>query len=248
MYRQPGSAISTRPAWRPWTSCWQTQSRSRIACSLSTARGCYDPPVEAPDVAPLPAEKNGYITFGSANQISKVTDEVIALWAEVMRVVPDSRLYIKTKAFKEPEVAARYMGLFGKAGIAPERLKLEGPGSQLDILRYYNHIDIALDTFPCAGGTTTCEALWMGVPVITLMGERFCNRHSASHMQNAGITDTTAESKEQYIAIVTRMAADIPSLSARRQSMRTTVAASPLCDAPRFAKHFAGVLRQMWNA
>lgn len=209
---------------------------------------CYDPPEDAPEVAPLPALRNGYITFGSANQITKITPEVVVLWAAVVNAVPGAKLALKAKALGDKETCDYYRSQFEQAGLARERLELHGPGTQREMLEFYHTVDVGLDPFPCAGGTTTCEALWMGVPVVTLVGERFCNRHSASHVINAGIRGTVARTPQEYLTITKGIASDIPALARMRPLIRPQMAKSPLCDAPRFARNFAQVLRNMWVA
>lgn len=208
---------------------------------------CYDPPEEAPEVGPLPARTNGYVTFGTANQISKFMPAVIDTWAELLRRAPTFRLRIKTKALLDQETRQRYADLFVSRGIDPSRIDLLPPGSQQEILAFYNTLDIALDTFPCAGGTTTCEALWMGVPVVTFLGERFCGRHSGSHLTNVGIGDLVLPSQDAYVDGALALAADLDRLEKLRSELRQRVADSPLTDAKRFAESFELALEEMYR-
>jgi predicted O-linked N-acetylglucosamine transferase (SPINDLY family) len=207
---------------------------------------CYEPPASAPEVGPLPAQAAGHITFGTANQVAKVRPEVAQLWARILERIPNARLAIKARGLSDPETREAYLGMFERCGIGRERVHLLAPGSQRDILDFYNQIDIALDPFPCAGGTTTCEALWMGVPVVSLIGERFCNRHSASHLRNAGLGELVASSPEEYITIAERLAGDVSGLAHLRAQIRPRMAASPLTDPARFSRNFDRALRQMW--
>lgn len=206
---------------------------------------CYEPPADAPEVGPLPAINRGVIVFGSANQLTKVTPEVVNIWAKAVLTVPNAILALKTKALGEATIRESLWQRFEAAGLPRSRVALLPPGHQIDILNFYNQIDIALDPFPCAGGTTTCEAMWMGVPVITALGERFCNRHSASHLRNAGFGDLVAERPEDMPALAARLGSDIPALAALRARLRPTMAASPLCDATRFAANFTQAVHQM---
>ena len=153
---------------------------------------CFDPPAEAPAVGPLPALERGYVTFGSFNNLSKITPEVIALWAEIVRRVPGSRLLLVSPALDGATARERIGAAFVAAGGDRDQLELRGAQPWADLLAAYNTIDLALDPFPYSGGVTTCEALWMGVPVVTWPGETFASRHSLSHLSNVGLTETVA--------------------------------------------------------
>jgi predicted O-linked N-acetylglucosamine transferase (SPINDLY family) len=208
---------------------------------------CYDPPAEAPAVGPLPASERGGITFGCFNNAAKLTPEVIALWAEVIRSVPDSRLLLAAAALGGAAVRERIAAGFTAAGAERDRLEFQGTLPWTKLLALYNRVDIALDPFPYSGGLTTCEALWMGVPVVTLPGETFASRHSFSHLTNVGLTETTARDRQDYIEIAARLAGDLPHLAALRAGLRDQMARSPLCDGPRFARNLIEVLRNVWR-
>ncbi len=208
---------------------------------------CYGPPSYAPEVAPLPAMQNGRVTFGCFNNLAKVTDRVIAAWAGILGELPDSRLVLKCHQMAEPATRARLLGAFAELGIAASRIELRASSSHRDLLGQYNDIDIALDPFPYSGGLTTCEALWMGVPTVTLPGETFSSRHAASHLSNVGLADWVAGNVADYQKIALQKASDLQSLSALRRDLRPMVKASPLCDAPRFGRHLAEALRHVWN-
>lgn len=208
---------------------------------------CYSPPPYAPDLVPLPALSRGHVTFGCFNNLAKVTPATIAAWAEILRAVPTARLILKTHQFADAATAARIRTAFAEAGGDPERLELRGGSGHRAFLREYNDVDIALDPFPYSGGLTTCEALWMGVPTVALAGEIFASRHSVSHLCNVGLDDWVATSREAYVAMAIAKARDVPALAALRSALRVRVRASPLCDAPRFARGFAAALRHAWR-
>lgn len=209
---------------------------------------CYDPPDYAPPVGPLPALSSGYVTFGSFNNQAKLTPQMIRLWADILRRVPHSRLLMKYRGMNDPTVAGRLSELFASAGIDGGRLEFLGSSPHADLLAAYNRVDIGLDPFPYSGGLTTCEALWMGVPVVTCPGETFASRHALSHLSNAGLTETIARDFNEYAAIATALANDLPRLTAIRARLRDQMAASPLCDGPRFARNLMQALRDVWRA
>jgi predicted O-linked N-acetylglucosamine transferase (SPINDLY family) len=209
---------------------------------------CYSPPPYAPDVVALPALANGYVTFGCFNNLAKVTPRVIATWCGILHRVPNARLVLKTHQFSDAATAERIRAEFVAHGIAAERIDLRGVSPHRAFLGEYNHIDIVLDPFPYSGGLTTCEALWMGVPTITVPGEIFASRHSMSHMSNAGLADWVAADLAAYAELAVARANDVPSLAALRAGLRARVKASPLCDAPRFGRNLGVALRYAWRA
>jgi predicted O-linked N-acetylglucosamine transferase (SPINDLY family) len=208
---------------------------------------CFEPPAYAPEVAALPAVRNGFVTFGSFNQITKTNAQVISLWARVLERVPGSRLLLKYRGFDDPALQAAFVRMFADKGIASERLELQGKSAHSDLLATYQRVDIGLDTFPYSGGLTTCEALWMGVPVVTLPGATFAGRHSLSHLSNVGLTETISLSEQEYVNCAVRLASDLPHLATIRRTLRTKVASSPLCDAPRFAGNWSVQMRDIWR-
>ena len=208
---------------------------------------CYSPPSYAPDVTPLPALQRRYVTFGCFNNLAKVTPRVIDCWAEILWRVPDSRLIIKNHQFDEAPTAARIHDAFASHGIGPGRIELRGASRHRALLAQYGDVDIVLDPFPYGGGLTTCEALWMGVPTITMPGDFFAARHSLSHLSNAGLTDWDAPDAERYIALACERAADVPALGRLRSTLRAQVKASPLCNAPRFGRNLGAALMRAWE-
>jgi predicted O-linked N-acetylglucosamine transferase (SPINDLY family) len=208
---------------------------------------CYDPPQAAPPVGSLPASQSGGVTFGSVNNPAKIAPGVIDAWSEILRRVPDSRLLLKYRGMPSPTIAGRLGKLFAERGVGPDRLQLLDWSPPVETLACYGQIDVGLDTFPYSGGLTTCEALWMGVPVITWPGETFASRHSLSHLSNVGLTETIAGSRGEYVERAVRLAGDLPRLAGMRARLREQVAHSPLCDGPRFARDFAATLRGVWR-
>jgi len=208
---------------------------------------CYTPPPQAPPVSPTPALKNGYATFGCFNQISKVTDEVIAVWSELLRRIPDARVVMKTKALKDSETRERIHAAFAGHGIDSARIDLLPPGSQLEMLQSYSLMDIALDPFPTAGGTTTCESLLMGVPVVSYAGDRFSCRISASYLSSVKLEGLVGKDIPAYLDLAQRAVKDIPRLARVRAGLRGRLLGSPLGDNSRFARSFSAALKTMWR-
>ncbi|AOB33601.1 hypothetical protein AKI39_10420 [Bordetella sp. H567] len=208
---------------------------------------CYVPPSDAPDVAPLPALRNGYITFGCFNNPAKVNEVVLAKWAGLLNAVPTSRLYLKGGAYGSVEMQQRILGILAAHGIDADRVRLEGQSVHAAHMACYNEVDIALDPWPYSGGLTTCEAMMMGVPVVTLPGPTFAGRHSATHLINAGMPELVVADWEQYHARVLELAGDLQSLSTIRRHLRDTLLRSPVCDGRRFAGNLAQALRAIWQ-
>jgi len=210
---------------------------------------CFSAPPYPIEVAPLPALSTGYVTFGSFNNLTKMNDAVVELWARILLAVPNSRLYLKTNQLSNAVINEQTLRRFGSHGIAPERLLLRGKlGSIADHLAEYNKVDVALDTFPYPGVTTSVEALWMGVPVLTLHGDRFLSLTAKSVAHHAGLPDWVAIDKDEYVAKAVSFTSNLESLAALRASLRQQVLASPLFDAPRFARNFEDALWGMWHA
>jgi predicted O-linked N-acetylglucosamine transferase (SPINDLY family) len=188
------------------------------------------------------------VTFGCFNNLAKITARVIAAWAGILLRVPHSRLLLKTHQLSDAATAARIQHVFAEHGVDPDRLELQGSSPHRAFLEQYNQIDLVLDPFPYSGGLTTCEALWMGVPTVTLPGDTFASRHSASHMSNAGLPDWIASGVDSYAAIAVARTQDLQALAPLRAGLRARVKASPLCDAPRFGRALGAALRTAWRA
>lgn len=208
---------------------------------------CYTPPSYAPDVGEAPCKEAGKVTLCSFNNPSKYNGEVLSLWAQVMEALPNSRLLLKYRGFESEAGIARFRAKFEKSGGDNARLDLEGNSPHETLLARYNDVDIALDPFPYAGGITTCEALWMGVPVVTLPGDTFASRHSLSFLSSVGLSELVARDKADYVRIVAELANDPRMLSELRSGLRARVAASSLCDAQSFAEAFSKIVRDVWR-
>lgn len=196
---------------------------------------CYEPPEKAPDVAALPLLENGHITFGSFNMLPKITDAVITVWSEILRRIPDARLIVKNHYLRDQATARRLLAKFQKQGINGERIDLFPSDSGLwEHLGHYGTIDIALDTFPYNGTTTTCESLFMGVPVVTLSGERHSGRVGLGILAGIGLPELVALDSEEYVRIALHLAGQASSLAKLRKSLRGKLTASQLCDAAAF--------------
>lgn len=203
---------------------------------------CFDPPAEAPEVTELPCASGAPLVFAGFHHPPKINRGVTQLWARVLREQPGSSIRFAYAGYELPEVQARIRGWFAEAGVDGDRLVFLGRVPRTELLRQYGEVDLALDPFPYSGGVTTCEALWMGVPVVTLPGATFAGRHSLSHLSVVGLTETVAADADDYVAIVRRLAADRSRLAALRKGLRQRVAASPLCDADRFAANLQTAL------
>ncbi|MBI9086567.1 MAG: tetratricopeptide repeat protein [Desulfobacterales bacterium] len=209
---------------------------------------CYAPPDDAPPVEPPPHAARGYITFGSFNNLAKFNGTVAALWAKVLHAVPRSRLLMKFKTLSDPEVRQHVRGLFAAHGIGRDRLAFHGfLPSAGDHFALYHGIDIALDTFPYNGTTTTCEALWMGVPVIALAGGTHAARVGVSILTGLGLSELVSGTAEDFVARAVALAGDFSRLAALRGTLRARMAASPLLDARGFARRLETAYRDMWR-
>ncbi|MGB9093073.1 MAG: tetratricopeptide repeat protein, partial [Gallionella sp.] len=209
---------------------------------------CLTVPDSPATVAALPARSNGYVTFGSFNNLTKMTDAVVAVWARILKAVPDSRLLLKARQLNNPVAVEQTRQRFAACGISPDRLMLGGTfASRDEHLAAYSRVDIALDTFPYPGVTTSAEALWMGVPVLSLRGNRFLSRTAESIARNAGLSDWIAADEDEYVAKAAAFSSDLDMLAGLRAVLREQVLASPLFDAPRFARNFEDALWGMWH-
>jgi len=221
------------------TESQHTETLLRVPGGMLAYRAHY----AAPDVAPAPVTHTGRVTFGSLNNVQKLNAVVIELWASVLQAVPEARLLLKSKIFADPFTRGRIVGLFEAFGIRPGRLDLRGASS--DYLATYHEIDIALDTTPFGGGATTCDALWMGVPVITLSGERSAGRLTTSILNLLGRTEWVADSREAYIQIACSLAKDTERLARIRSELRQQMQTSRLCDEAGFTRRLEALYRQV---
>jgi len=214
---------------------------------LPDTRLCFTPPaVEAP-VAPLPALANGFVTFGSFQNLAKLNDSVLALWAKVLLALPDSQLRLRNKQLADVAVRRQLGQRLQGLGITGDRISMQGSLPREDYLAVHGEVDLILDTFPFTGGTTTCEALWMGVPTLTLAGDRLIGLQGASLLAAAGLREWIAATAAEYVHRALALAGDLPALATLRASLRAQVLASPLFNAERFATNLEDALWDMWR-
>lgn len=215
---------------------------------LPDTRLCFTPPLEAPDVAPLPALAKGSVTFGCFQNLTKVSDEVLRLWLKILNALSGSTLRVQAKQLHERTSRGVFAQRLAKLGFEPTQFELHGLATRKDYLAAHGAVDIILDTFPYPGGTTTCEALWMGVPTLTLAGDNLLARQGASLLTAAGLQNWVVNNQADYLARALARARDLPALATLRQRLRQQVAASPLFDAERFALNLEQLLLRMWQA
>ncbi|MDK9704381.1 MAG: hypothetical protein OEL20_14700 [Sulfuritalea sp.] len=202
------------------------------------------------DDYPLPVARpaDAPVVFTSFNNAMKLSPRSIALWARVLKALPDSRLLLKAPSFRDEAVRRRFADLFAGQGIARDRIEFRGPTGLADMMQEYGDADIALDPTPYNGGTTTLQALWMGVPVITLAGGNFVSRMGASFLQTLGRPEWVAADEDGYVARAVALAGSVDSLRSRRAELRAALLASPLCDIASYTRHFENLLRRMWDS
>lgn len=209
---------------------------------------CFSPPIEAPPVATPPSAAGVPITFASFNATQKLNDTTLSLWSRVLDAVPGSRLLVKAMGFKDPDLRDRFSQRLAARGLDASRILLEGPNDAPgDHLSQYHRVDVALDTFPYHGTTTTCESLYMGVPVVTLAGTRHASRVGASLLHAIGLDELITSTPDDFVAKATALAGDPARLASLRADLRPRTLASPLCDAPAFADRFESLLRDLWR-
>lgn len=209
---------------------------------------CYRPPADAPEVGALPVLKSGGITFVSFNNFAKVSSSTIYIWSQVLKAVPNSVLVLKIKAAEEGAVQDSLFAAFKENGVSPDRVKLvKTVSSVAQHLEFYNHADIALDTFPYNGTTTTCEAMWMGVPVVTLAGNTHVARVGASILTSAGLSELIAQTPEEYVNIAASLANNIDRLISLRSEMRGRMERSALAEQKRFTCNLEEMFRTVWK-
>ena len=214
---------------------------------LPKTRWCFTPPNVNINAAELPALNNGYITFGCFNNLTKMNDEVVELWSKVLNSIPNSRLLLKAKQFRDKSTQESVIQRFNIQGVKSERITLEEPEKREKYFAAYNQIDIALDPFPFTGGTTSVECLWMGVPVLTLAGDSLISRQGVGILINIGLPDWIADNKKEYIAKSILFASDLEKLATLRSRLRRQILTSPLFDAQSFAQDFEKSLWEMWG-
>jgi len=205
---------------------------------------CYDPLTAGPPPGPLPALERGYVTFGALNNFCKVNEAVLELWARVLGAVPDSRLVLLAQPGEHRD---RVLDRLEAAGVRPGRVEFSPFRPRADYLALHQGLDLGLDTFPYNGHTTSLDAFWMGMPVVTLLGETVVGRAGWSQLCNLDLRELAAESEEDFLRIAVELARDLPRLARLRASLRSRMEASPLMDAPRFARGIEAAYRHMWR-
>lgn len=209
---------------------------------------CYRPPANSPPVAPLPCLKNGFVTFGVFNHFSKITPEAVDLWCRLLATLPEAKLLIKAQGMEHQPMRDRTRALFASKGIFQNRLELVGKTPSIySHLELFRKVDISLDTFPYNGTTTTCESLWMGVPVVAKKGNSHVSRVSVSLLDTVGLSGLVAGSDEDYVALAAFLARDWKNLETLRNNLRERMRGSKLLDTTGFTRNLEGAYREMWR-
>ena len=209
---------------------------------------CFTPPDFNVLVNDLPALKNNYITFGCMNKLTKVNDDVIKLWSKILLAIPKSKLFLKNKDLDHKKTVNDIIDRFEKNNISKEKLIFEGKSkTRKELLETYNKIDIALDPFPFQGNTTSIEAIWMGVPVMVLKGDRFIFHFGESINSNLNMNDWIAENKEDYVSKAIKFSSNLKELSNIRSSLRNQALQSPVFNPINFSNYFDKMLWEFWN-
>lgn len=225
----------------PGTDPYYTEKLVRLPRSFF----CYLPDRAAPQPGPLPALAGGVVTFGSFNQFSKITPDMLATWARLLAAVPQSRLVLLSRP--SPWLRARVEELFGRHGVDPARIESAPRRPHREYLRLISGVDVALDSFPFNGHTTTCDCLWQGVPVVTMTGPMYASRFGSTAHINLQLGDLVAETPDEYVEIASRLAGDLDRLRELRASLRSTMLDSPLLDAQGFTRNLEAAYREMWT-
>jgi predicted O-linked N-acetylglucosamine transferase (SPINDLY family) len=206
----------------------------------------YTPPDYAPEPGPPPFQANGHVTFGAFHNPAKLNNDVLMLWARIMAAVPHSRIMMRYRGLGADANTGRITAAFAAQGISADRLFIRDSAPHDKLLATYHQVDLALDPFPYSGGVTTCEALWMGVPVVTLTGRSFAGRHATSYLRSVGLDEFVTDSAESYLSTAVSWAGRMNDLATLRAGMRDRLLASPLFDYTGYARDFAAALRKMW--
>jgi predicted O-linked N-acetylglucosamine transferase (SPINDLY family) len=202
---------------------------------------------DSPPVNVLPAMSAGHVTFASFHTMAKLNDPLLERWAHILLEVPGSRLLMARKGLDEESQQKRLRDFFGGKGIGAGRLTFKGRQPLADYLALHHEVDVLLDSHPFSGHTVSCHALWMGVPVVTLAGRTHCARMVTSVLSTLGLPEWIAQTPEEFVKIACEQAGDLPRLAELRASLRPRMAASPLVDAPRFARNIEATYREMWR-
>jgi protein O-GlcNAc transferase len=210
---------------------------------------CYTPPVQYVDVPAAAAAREGAFTFGSFNAAMKLSDHVLGLWSRILASVAGSRMIIKASGMEEESVRESLRERMVRMGIDPSRVEVVGRTQRpVDHMLRYHEVDLALDTFPYHGTTTTCEAMFMGVPVLTLAGQTHAARVGVSLLTNVGLPELVCHSDEEYVQKAVMYGTQRDRLAALRTGLRERLLASPLCDGKAYGARMGEALRGMWRA
>lgn len=232
----------------PWHAPPGTERQfTETILRLPHNRFCFTPVDGTPPVGPPPESVRGHLTFGSFNNTAKLNQRVLETWTRILGAVPGSRLVLKWRTFSDGEYAASVRGFFTSRGIAADRIDLRGASPHPEMLAQYGDLDIALDPFPFTGGHTSCEALWMGVPIVTLPQERVVSRQTLSFLAAIGLQQMAADSVDDYVARAVALARDAPLRARLRATLREAMRGSPLCDSSAFAGHVDALLLDAWS-
>jgi predicted O-linked N-acetylglucosamine transferase (SPINDLY family) len=207
---------------------------------------CWAPENQYP--LPAPRARNAPLVFGSFNNANKISPGTIELWSRILLLIPGSRLLLKAPTLKDHMVRDVFAGRFERNGVSPDRLELRGPSALDEMMREYGDMDIALDPLPYNGGTTTMQALWMGVPVLTRTGGNFAQRMGTSFLKTLGRQDLIASNEDGYVAAAERLAGRLDEIRAGREQLRSEMLASKVCAIDEYVCHFEALLRKMWQA
>lgn len=208
---------------------------------------CYQAPTDLPEPNPLPARTTGQVTFGSFNNHVKISPSTVRIWSSILQRIPSARLVLKSSFPSDPVTKDRILKAFEAQGVSTDRIQLLDKLPLTEHFRAYHQMDIALDTIPYNGTTTTCEALYMGVPVLALEGLSHASRVSAGILARIGLTDWIAKTEEEYVELAVRKAEDIEGLATLRQELRNRMSRSPLMDRSLFAAEMQEAFRFMWR-
>jgi len=217
---------------------------------LPQTRLCFTPPTAdiAPPANALPLLTNGFVTFGCFQSTKKINDNTLRLWAKILNSCPNSKLKLKSLHLEEPIVRDEMLARLASCGITAHQVTIEGASERAKYFHSYHDVDLMLDTFPYPGGTTTCEALWMGVPTLTLTGNTLLERQGHSLLSNAGLIDWVCSTQEEYLQKAIDFSRNLTYLGELRETLRAQVAQSPLMNAPQFTKHLIEAFGGMWDS
>jgi len=215
---------------------------------MTHSRWCFTPPLESPDVSPMPAEKKGAITFGCFNNLTKLNGSVFELWSSVLNKVPGSSLLLKNSQFREKANIKYAQEKFKEFGIENDRLIIEGPEPRNEYLKAFSKVDVALDPFPFTGGATSVEGLWMGVPFITLEGDTMVSRQGVSILKNSGLDEFIARDKKDYIEKAVKVSNNLDQVKEFRKNCRQTLPSHPLFNQMQFAADFEALLIETYKS